>query len=614
MNIGPMRTAFPCAVLLLALLFAGLKATPAPAAVAQNEPTASAAEAAEEGGVAAEEPAKVAVEGEQEADSAGVPFYIHPLWFLLFAVAVGFWIYIASWVNMDGRGLRGVDESLWTAIVMAAGVFGLAFTLLLHVAFAFLMVAVVIGACALYVGRRNQFVPERHRLFGPHHRAELFSRIPLLSRLSDYKPAVTAEADVVLTSDAGESLEAVVAGQPAFARAAEALMDIVARAAATESRTARVIPHDGQYTALLVMDGVPQSLATYEEEAGHQLIACASLFLGLSSEGRVRQGSARFYAELPGSGTVDVEARIQSVRQKPALVLNFPDWTPDRFKRGLEALGMHEALVKRLRAAVEQERGSIVVAGQPGSGRTTTLYAIVGLIDIFTTDVITLEAEQEYELEQVRHWPLPKDRPFQEVLDEVLREGPDTIVFGNLESGEEASPLLRFGAQEGKLLATLESASAPEALILLRDMTDSPGLVGQSVVCTVAQKLVRRLCPECKEQFEPDPNFLQRLDLDPSEPGTWFRPVGCHQCLETGYRGRIGLYSMLIVTDRVREALQEPEASAASILEQAGKAAFRSLQQDGLSKVAAGVTTLEEVRRVLKDKTGNRTESARREQ
>jgi len=614
MKPGPTRIALPCALILLVLAFAGLRGTGAQTAVAQNQPAPEALVAAEEATTGpAEEAAEVEAEGEEEARASRVPFYIHPLWFLLFAFAVALWLYLASWVSMDGRGLRDVDEARWNAIIMGAGAVGLAFTLLLHVAFGFLMIAIVLGTCALYVARRNQFVPERHKLFGPHHRAELLSRIPLLGRLSDYRPAFTAEADVVLTSGAGESLEAIVAGQPSFAGAADILRQLLSRAAATETRTVRILPHNGQYTAQLVIDAVPQSLATYEEEVGRQIIACASLLLGLSSEGRLRQGSSEFYAELPASGTVDVQARIKSVRQKPALVLDFPDWTPGLFKHGLGTLGMHDALVKRLSTAVEQEKGSIIVSGRPGSGRTTTLYGLIGLIDIFTTDVLALEVEQEHELEGVRHWPLPKDRPFQEVLEEVLREGPDTIVFGDLETPEQAKPLLKFGAQDGKLLTTLKSDSPAQALIHLCRMTGSANLVAQSVVCVVAQKLVRRLCPDCKEPFEPDPQFLQRLELDPSESGTWFRPVGCHNCLNTGYRGRIGLYSMLIVTDRVREALQQPDASPSTILAGAGKAAFRSLQQDGLSKVAAGVTTLEEVRRVLKGSKA-RSKSSRGEQ
>ncbi len=597
MKIRPGRTAVAYAVVLMTLGLGAWLVAAMPSARAQEVTQEAAADAP---AATTPEEAEVAEVEAEPPPAPRVPFYIHPLWFLLFGLTVGLWLFLTSCVSMDAKGLGTVSSSLWSAAMMGTGFIGLAFTVLFHVAFAFLMIGVVLATGAIYVWHRNRFVPERHRLLGAHHRAELLSRLPLVGGLVGYAPGFTAEIDVDLSGPGGESLESIVTQDPAFNQAAEVMADAVSRAAAVNARTVRVFAHDEQYVVQLVMDGVPQTLTTCELDTGRQMIACASALLGLSSEGRVRQGSASLRAALPEAGTVEVQGRIKAVRQKPALVLEFPDWQPDLHKAGLEALGMHDALVKRLRTAVQQEKGAILVAGRAGSGTTTTLYATIALMDLFTTDVIALESEEGPEVEHVRRWPVPKDRPFGEVMAEVLREGPHKIVFDGLQAQEQAEPLLEFAARQGQVLTTLRGKNAPDALLRLCRTTGSADVVGQAVICVVAQRLVRRLCEECREQIEPDPQFLRKLNLDPADPGSWFQAVGCPHCLNTGYRGRIGLFSMLIMTDSVRKALAQREASPSDILAQAGKAAFRSFQQDGLSKVAAGITTLEEVRRVLK--------------
>ncbi|MFO8008657.1 MAG: hypothetical protein R6V05_13075, partial [Candidatus Brocadiia bacterium] len=160
--------------------------------------------------------------------------------------------------------------------------------------------------------------------------------------------------------------------------------------------------------------------------------------------------------------------------------------------------------------------------------------------------------------------------------------------------------LLRFAAEQGKVLAGLHAKSAPGALLALAERTGNVDLVSRAVTCVTCQKLVRRLCPDCRQSVAPNPELLRKLDIDPAEPGEWFAPGGCDACLGTGYRGRIGLFSMLIPVEEVNEALKQQGASAASIRKAAGSAALRTLYQDGLTKVAAGITTLEEVQRVLR--------------
>ena len=168
-------------------------------------------------------------------------------------------------------------------------------------------------------------------------------------------------------------------------------------------------------------------------------------------------------------------------------------------------------------------------------------------------------------------------------------------MFGEIRREDEARLLLRFARDEGKLLATVKAPSTAAALVDLVRLTEDAALVNNSVVCALGQRLIRTLCTGCREPVQPDPAYLQRLGMDPSQPGTWFRANGCHECLDSGYSGRTAIYSMLIVTDPVKAALAEPGATAGTVRHAAGQVALRTLQQDGLTKVAAGLTTFDEV-------------------
>jgi len=313
---------------------------------------------------------------------------------------------------------------------------------------------------------------------------------------------------------------------------------------------------------------------------------------------------------MAGGETTEISAEIAAIEGKPALVLDFPNWNAELYKKGLESLGVHGAVLKRLQTAATQSKGAVVVCGPPGSGKTTTLYGISSLIDIFTTDVIAVEKDPEVELVSIRHWSLPQDKSFSQAFAELLREGPNVIMWGEITEGEQASHLMQFADDEGLVLTTMRAADAAGALIGLSKLTGDAKLVSRAVSCVISQRLVRRLCVSCREQVEPNPALVAKLKLDPAAPGQWYRPVGCGACLNSGFRGQIGIYEMLIITEPVAKALAAGSTSPTAIRKAAGEGALRSMYQDGLTKVTAGITTLEEIRRVLTQPVGRTAKKA----
>ncbi len=586
------------AVLLVAALFT-LLVVGADLAAAQTEGTEAAA--------ASEAPAEPGPEPAAPPATASppsVPLYMTPVWLLLFVGGVAFWVYATSWVSFDAKGV-GMADRWWAGIMLGAGLGGVVLTLLIHGAVSLLLIAIVAGTAMAYIKKRNQKVPEQHRIFGAGHRASFLDKIPLLGKVTGESsgPAVAlSSSQATLVNEQGQSLDDFLQEHPQLAEAAARLQDFLSRCANAHGQQASVVPYEDGYVLRVLLDGVPQNLEALDPDTARQMLSCVTAFLGLK---RRAGASARLNVEFGAGSGVEVGARLRSGDASPAVVFDFPEWMPNLYQEGLEALGMHTALIKRVKSALQQERAAVVISGGPRSGKTTTLHAAVDEIDIFTHEVLWLAEEPEHDLGQVRQFPFSRDEDFKDVFPAVMREAPHVILMDDLQKPAEATLLLDFAAREGKVLCDIEAHGACTALARLAKMVDPPDTVGKSVTCVTSQVLVRRLCVQCREPFEADPESVQKLGLSGENP-TLYRPVGCEACLNSGYHGRIALFSMLILTDPVRSVMREPSVTPAAIRKAAGKKAFRTLYEDGIGKVAGGITTLDEVRRVLRTKSPNR--------
>jgi len=527
-------------------------------------------------------------------------FYLSPIWLLLLMVATAFWLYLTSWVNDDAKG-NGMDYLKYTSFMLGVGSLGLFLALLVHAALVFLMLVLLSGMFTVYIVQRNKVVPDMVKFLGVHHRAQLLARIPVLSKVAGLgSKGKGARPALELANDEGTSLSDLIRENASLSDGAAILSDMVLRAGATKTRKVRLHPAGDQYVAQYVLDGVLHSVESLDAETSQQALACASQLVGLSKGGRMRAGSGQISTELPGLGHVKIQAEFAATEGKPSLALSLPDWTHDLYRSGLAGLGMHDTMIKRIKAALDQKRGALVVCSPAGSGRTTTLYAVAAMVDVFTTDLAVIEEHAEHELEHVRHWTFGADKPFAAVYGDVIRDGPQVILLAEMQSPEQAGKALEFASGEGMLLTTLKAPDAPEGLLQLVKLAAADDLVDKAVTCVVSQRLVRKVCPNCREQVEPAAELLKKLNVDPSNPGVWYKPVGCDACLNSGYQGRTGIFGMLIVTDPVKKVLRNAGATAQALRQAAGTAAFRTMYQDGVSKVVAGITTLDEVRRVLK--------------
>jgi type IV pilus assembly protein PilB len=267
---------------------------------------------------------------------------------------------------------------------------------------------------------------------------------------------------------------------------------------------------------------------------------------------------------------------------------------------GLEQLGFESNDLKRFRELINKPYGIIFSTGPTGSGKTTTLYAVLNELNGVDRNLISIEDPIEYQLPGVAQAQVnvKAGLTFAGGLRSMLRQDPDIVMVGELRDKETAEVAIQASLTGHLVLATIHANDSASTITRLFHMGVEPYLVASSVICILAQRLVRKICPECKVDYTPPPEALQRLGIP---PGTkLYRGQGCEFCRETGYLGRVGVYEMMQLDDELRLLITE-EASAPDIRRKALELGMYTLQQDGIRKVIAGVTSIEEAMRVLFD-------------
>ena len=273
-------------------------------------------------------------------------------------------------------------------------------------------------------------------------------------------------------------------------------------------------------------------------------------------------------------------------------------------KPDLGELGMTESAREHFERAIRQPYGAVVVCGPTGSGKTTTLYTALHLLNDPGHVIMTIEDPVEYQIRGINQIEIsPKSGlTFARGLRTILRSDPDVLLVGEIRDEETARIAMQAGMTGHLVLTTVHAHNAASAVERLKDMNVEPGLLASSVNCIVAQRLARRLCTDCREAYWPTDEELEAMGLL-EQKGTAYlhRSQGCARCGETGFRGRVALYEVLPVTGEIRRLVGAPTDE---IFDAAVREGMTTLRQDGLRLVLEGVSSLEEIRRVTGDRLG----------
>lgn len=266
----------------------------------------------------------------------------------------------------------------------------------------------------------------------------------------------------------------------------------------------------------------------------------------------------------------------------------------------LSQLGFSEGNLERFRKAAHKPYGVLLVTGPTGSGKSTTLYAALNEINSPEINIITVEDPVEYQLDGITQVPVHHTLTFERVLRTTLRSDPDVILIGEVRDKETADIAMRAGMTGHMVFSTLHTNDASSALTRLGEMGVESFITASTVEGIVSQRLVRRLCNKCKEETTLNEEYLESVgyEEDPENPPTFFKPVGCKHCNRTGYKGRVAIHEVLLMSDTIEESIVKG-ARANELEELAIKEGMKTLRQDGYAKAAQGLTTIQEILRVV---------------
>jgi general secretion pathway protein E len=305
-----------------------------------------------------------------------------------------------------------------------------------------------------------------------------------------------------------------------------------------------------------------------------------------------------------GEKDVDIRVSVVPTAYGERIVLRLLDKTSVLL--GLEEIGMGEEAYVKYSRLIKRSNGIILVTGPTGSGKTTTLYGTLNKINAPELNIITIEDPIEYQLTGIGQIQVnPRiDLTFANGLRSILRQDPDIIMVGEIRDRETAEIAIQASLTGHLVFSTLHTNDAAGAVTRLLDMGVEAFLVSSSVLAIIAQRLVRVICKDCREPYRPEPALVKEIGLDRSSgtpfEGFFYRGKGCAACFQTGYRGRSGIYELLVVDDNIRGLIMSG-ADSSVIKRKAVEQGMTTLLRDGVIKIVKGVTTVDEVLRVTQE-------------
>jgi len=265
----------------------------------------------------------------------------------------------------------------------------------------------------------------------------------------------------------------------------------------------------------------------------------------------------------------------------------------------IDQMGMDESTLEKFKRAIDAPHGMILVTGPTGSGKTTTLYSVLQELNNPQYNIVTVEDPIEYELSGINQVSVRNDigLDFASALRSILRQDPDIVMVGEIRDNETADIAVKAALTGHQVLSTLHTNDAAGAITRLDDMGIEPFLISSSVIMACAQRLVRRICTNCREEFVPEPEIFQQLGMTAPDGAVFYHGSGCERCKNRGYLGRVAIIEALPVSESIRRLIIK-RASAAVVKNQAISEGMRTLRMVGIDKALEGVTTLEEIWRV----------------
>ncbi len=375
---------------------------------------------------------------------------------------------------------------------------------------------------------------------------------------------------------------------------------ILSRAVKDRASDVHIEPYQRSLTVRYRVDGVLYNALNLPKKIHSSLVSRIKIMGKLNiAEKRLPQ-DGRINIKI-GDKNVDIRVSVIPISYGERVVLRLLDKTDTTFK--LVDLGIDEERFETLDNIVRSPYGIVLVTGPTGSGKTTTLYAAISTINNPEINIITIEDPIEYQIEGIGQIQVNSkiDLTFAKGLRSIVRQDPDVILIGEIRDLETAEIAIQSSLTGHLVFSTLHTNDAASAITRLIDMGIEPFLITSSVIAIIAQRLVRELCPECREPYVPDEKSLAKIGMGNGIPKGHkvYRKKGCPACMNTGYRGRSAIFEMMVLNDNLKSLILKT-SDTNQIVKEAVKSGMITLIQDGARKVLQGITTVEEVVRVTR--------------
>lgn len=512
---------------------------------------------------------------------------------VVFALLVMPWLYVAPKVSHDARKAHALPET-WSMAVLVAGLAGAILWLVLPIFVAGLAAYLLFagGSLAAYVVYRNGRVPAAQRIFTKDHLARLTAR---------KATAIEVVAKIKLYDSHGKIVYAPDGEEPSQVLSYNLLQDVLYDIVWHRASEVTLAPAEQEMTFRFVVDGVPASRDSLDLAEGQAMIQFLKPLAGLDPAEVRRPQKGDFSLDF-GSKRIDLSVNTAGSTGGQQIQFRIAQ---EVVRQQLDALGMSEDVLKAVRQ-MNKKPGLIIVSGRPASGVTSTMYSLLREQDAFMKQLVTFETRPAVQLENITQIPY-SGSGLADVLGPAIRRDPDAILVDQCSDAASAKLILEAAATKTVLLGM----NAEDSLVALAKWVKLCGNTADAVAHlhgVLCQMLLRKLCPTCRESYQPDPQLLAKANLPadqidkfyrpPSEPAVddKGKPAPCSTCQDIGYFQRTGAFELLALTDDIRQLIASG-AGLRDIKSACRKNKMLYLQEQALRQVIAGVTSIQEVLR-----------------
>ena len=528
------------------------------------------------------------------------PGYYMNVWGLALVIGLlALWLFGIQWMDRDA-GQFDLNHQLWLQLTCVAGPLGALLALYCSdLGFGMMLQSGLLGAPFLaYLAVREERVPNRSRLL---------RSIAWLNPATDDEAVdepAPLEVELLSSNEAEQKLGG--ANSPRFddspgIRAAKAL---IAAGIIRRASDIHLEPEGEQLSARLRIDGVMSRDRTFTTSQGRTIVNVFKVIALMDISERRRPQDGSFRARV-GEEILNIRVASQGTSQGEKLSLRL--LRDQEELSNLAGLGLNRKLQGELRDIVQQPHGLFLVCGPTGAGKSTTLRSALGELDPYVLNIITIENPVEYRIEGVTQIEITQKtgQNFATALRSVLRQDPDVIMVGEIRDLETATAACQSANTGHLVLSTIHANDTLTAVHRLMDLGADPFSLADALTAVLGQRLIRRLCPDCRLSYRPDLEVLRRCRIPAERAAVFYRPPksgqsDCATCSGTGYRGRIGIFELLIIDDAVRALIRE-RASPTQIRNAARRRGMTTIRENGFRLVIRGLTSLEEVQSATRE-------------